>query len=1067
MDADELEIRLLGPFDVRQGGGPVGPAGSKRRGLLALLALRAGRVVPVSELIDGLWGDAAPASAANLVQTYVSAWRKALEADRPGRGGGSRIVTVGPGYRLYVMAGELDLERCGDLLARGRGAAAAGRNADAAGLLSGALELWRGPPLADLAREPFYPAAAERLSELYLQVVEAWATAALAAGNGDDVAAVLRQPRERAPFRERLCELLMWALFQEGRQADALAVYEDIRRVLADELGADPGPGLQDMHLRVLRQDAALRVTATVPTLHNLPLLHGLAPALTSFVGRAGEVDEVAGLLGEYRLVTVTGPGGVGKTRLAGEVARRAAGNFADGVWLVELAAVQEPALVPAAVAAALGVPQAPGMSVVDSLAEVLARQQLLLVLDNCEHVLGAVAELCGALLPAADDVRVLATSRELLGVAGEARFRVPPLGLPGPGEQAETGGSEAVALFTDRARRVDPQFVLSGESGPVVARLVARLDGMPLAIELAAARVEALGVTQLLDRLDDRFRLLVGGDRLAAARQRSLAATVDWSYQLLSEPERRVFRRLSAFPAPFTLDAAEAVAGADAAPVVLHLVDCSLLAPPRIGPDGRARYLMLETLREFGAQRLADAGEQPGAATALAQHAVQVAEEAAAGMQTSAGELAAARWLDAEDAAVHQALAWALEHDPAMALRLAMALAPWWRLRGRFAAGYALLRAAAEHAARDDEAWCAAQYWLGVLASYTDMAGALGHFTAVRDVEASRGPSPALADGLTGRSAALRNLDRIPEAAEDARRALALARGIGYLAGEAMALLDLAAAAYYAGDPDNALAWARQAQRIDPADIPGWVARRSRHFLAYALFEAGEAVAAQRSCADGLARARQTGALQDQAEFLHVAVYLDRQAGQIAQAAAHLREALELASRIGYRSRLIGCLDHCAHLCAATQRWADAVTLWAAYHAHLQDDRTLDVPLDALRRQEPTQKAAQALGPGRMRAAEERGAAMTLATAAEFAALLATAAGPRQPQPPHGLGQLSPRERELITLVAQGRTDAQVAGQLYMSVSTVRSHLDRIRDKTACRRRADLTRLALQVGLV
>jgi predicted ATPase/DNA-binding CsgD family transcriptional regulator len=794
--------------------------------------------------------------------------------------------------------------------------------------------------------------------------------------------------------------------------------------------------------------------------------LHGLAPALTSFVGRAGEVEEVAGLLDEYRLLTVTGPGGVGKTRLAGEVARRVAGRFADGVWLVELAAVSEPALVPAAVAVALGVLQAPGMSIVESLAGVLARRQLLLVLDNCEHVLGAAAELCGALLQAADDVRILATSREPVGIAGEARYRVPPLGLPGPGKQAETGGSEAVALFADRARRADPHFVLSGESGPVVARLVARLDGMPLAIELAAARVEALGVTQLLDRLDDRFRLLVGGDRLAAARQRSLAATVDWSYQLLSEPERRIFRRLAVFPAPFTLDAAEAVAGADAGPVVLYLVDCSLLAPPRIGPDGRARYLILETLREFGAQRLAEAGEQPGAAAALAGYALQVAEQAAAGMQTSPGELKAARWLDAEDAAAHQALAWALEHDRATALRLAIALAPWWHLRGRFAAGYALLRAAAEHAARDDEAWCATQYWLGVLASYTDMAGALGHFTAVRNVAASRGPSPVLADGLTGRSAALRNLDRIPEAAEDARRALALAREIGYLAGEAMALLDLAAAAYYAGDPDNALVWARQAQRIDPADIPGWVARRSSHFLAFALFEAGEAVAAQRSCADGLARARQAGALQDQAEFLHVAIYLDRQAGHMAEAAARLRDALELASRIGYRSRLIGCLDHCGHLCAVTQRWSEAVTLWAAYHARLQDERTVDVPLDALRRQEPMQKAAQALGPGRMRAAEERGAAMSLETAAAFA-VIQTEAGPPDLQALPRLPQLSARERELVTLVAQGRTDAQIADQLYISVSTVRSHLDRIRDKTACRRRADLTRLALQAGLI
>ena len=328
-----------------------------------------------------------------------------------------------------------------------------------------------------------------------------------------------------------------------------------------------------------------------------------------------------------------------------------------------------------------------------------LARRQLLLVLDNCEHVIAAVAELCGALLPAADDVRILATSREPVGVAGEARYRLPPLGLPGPGDQAEAGRVGGGGLFADRARQADPHFALSGEAGPLVARLVARLDGMPLAIELAAARVESLGLAQLLDRLDDRFALLVGGDRLAAARHRSLAATVEWSYQLLSEEEQRVFRRLSVFPAPFTLEAAEAVAGAAAGPAVLHLVDCSLLAPPRTGPDGRARYLMLETLRAYGPDRLAEAGEQPGAAAALARYALQVAEQAAAGLQTSAGELAAARWLDAEDATVHQALAWALEHDPATALRLAMALAPWWRLRGRMVAGYALLRAAAGHA--------------------------------------------------------------------------------------------------------------------------------------------------------------------------------------------------------------------------------------------------------------------------------------------------------------------------------------------------------------------------------
>ena len=259
--------------------------------------------------------------------------------------------------------------------------------------------------------------------------------------------------------------------------------------------------------------------------------------------------------------MTVTGPGGAGKTRLAGEVARQVTGRFADGVWLAELAPVRDPALVAAVVAAALGVREQPGLPAAEALARVLARRQLLLVLDNCEHVIGAAAELCAGLLPACDDVRVLATSREPLRVAGEAGYRLGPLALPGP-DDADAAGCEAVALFAERARQADAHFALAGETTAAAARLVRRLDGMPLAIELAAARVEALGVAELLDRIGDRFALLTGGNRLAADRHRSLAATVEWSYQLLAEDERRVFRAVSVFPAGFTLEGAEAVAG-------------------------------------------------------------------------------------------------------------------------------------------------------------------------------------------------------------------------------------------------------------------------------------------------------------------------------------------------------------------------------------------------------------------------------------------------------------------------------------------------------------------------
>jgi predicted ATPase/class 3 adenylate cyclase len=403
--------------------------------------------------------------------------------------------------------------------------------------------------------------------------------------------------------------------------------------------------------------------------------VHGIPAALTSFVGRDGPAAEVAGLLAECRLVTVTGPGGTGKTRLAAEVARRVAGRYADGAWLAELAAVQDPAQVPAAVAAALGVRDQPGVPAAEAVARVLARQQLLLVLDNCEHVIGAAAELCAQLLAACDDVRILATSREPLAVAGEARYRLAPLALSDPEDLAGAARTEAVGLFADRACSADARFALDEQTRPVVARLVARLDGMPLAIELAAARVEALGVAGLLDRIDDRFALLAGGDRTAPSRQRSLAATVEWSYQLLEEDERRVFRAVSVFPGPFTLEAAEAVAGAGAGPAVLRLVDCSLVSPPRTGPDGRPRYGMLETLRAYGAGLLAPAGEDAAAAAALAGYAVRVADEAAAGSQTSTGEVAAARQLDAEDATMRQVLAWAMDSDPVVAARLAEAL--------------------------------------------------------------------------------------------------------------------------------------------------------------------------------------------------------------------------------------------------------------------------------------------------------------------------------------------------------------------------------------------------------
>ena len=806
--------------------------------------------------------------------------------------------------------------------------------------------------------------------------------------------------------------------------------------------------------------------------------MHGFPAALTSFVGRAGVVDEVVGQLGQYRLVTVTGPGGVGKTRLVGEVARQAADRFADGVWLAELAAVRDPAQVAGVVAAALGIRELPSVAAADALARALAGRQLLLVLDNCEQVIGAAAELCGRLLLGADDVRVLATSREALQIAGESRYRLAPLTLPGPGDPASPSPaeSEAVALFADRARRADASFALDAQTLSVVAGLVARLDGMPLAIELAAARVEALGVTQLLDRIDDRFTLLAAGDRLAAARQQSLAATVEWSYRLLDEQEQRVFRAVSVFPGPFTLEGAEAVAGLGAGPTVLRLVDCSLLLPPRSGLDGRSRYVMLETLRAFGAGRLAETGEGDAVAAALAGYALRVAEEAMPELMAGIGEVAAARWLDAEDATMRQVLNWAMERDTAVerdaavAPRLATALAWWWQIRGRLTGYVPLLSAAVEHAAVGSDAWCSGHIWLGRAAlDSADPAEALRHFTSVRDAIGDRGPASLLSKCLSDRSAALLGMGRIAEAAGDARASLALSRDSDQPIAEALALAALSMVACVGGDRVGAVQLARQAEHVS-AGLHGPEARACDHTLTSVLIKADDVAAAQRMCTAGLTGAREAGDLWSLGNLLEKMVVLDLYTERYADAASHLREALQAALQAGVHRKVIEDLDCCGYLCARTERSAEAVTIWAAVVALGREGFSTPsdpkLPEGWFERQQPLREARKALGPAQTQAAEERGRAMSLATAVEYVLLL-TAAGPQPPLAAPGLEALSPRERELVTLVARGHTDAQIAVQLHISVRTVSSHLDRIRDKTGCRRRADLTRLALGAGLV
>jgi predicted ATPase/DNA-binding CsgD family transcriptional regulator len=800
--------------------------------------------------------------------------------------------------------------------------------------------------------------------------------------------------------------------------------------------------------------------------------LHGFAATLTSFVGRDRAVDDVAAQLAENRLVMVTGPGGAGKTRLAGEVARRVADRFADGVWLAELAAVRDPAQVAAVVGTALGLRDLPSVAPADALARALAQRHLLLVLDNCEHVIGAAAELCGRILLGADDVRVLATSREPLRIAGEVRYRLAPLTLPSPDDPAAAAQSEAVALFADRARRVDPGFALDEQTAATVARLVARLDGMPLAIELAAARVDALGVAQLLDRIEDRFGLLDEGDRLAEERQRSLAGAVRWSYQLLDDAERRVFRAVSVFAGPFTLEGAEAVAGPGASRAVPRLVDRSLLQPPRAGPDNRSRYLMLETLRAYGARRLAEAGEDDEAYAALGEYAATVAGQALVQVYSRTRELDGLRHLDAEDATIRRVLDWALEHDPGTAVRVGLNIAPWWGVRGRLSSQAPLLTRLAELADAGSVEWCAAHMFLAQVAGQSqDPAAALNHLTMARDAledpahaEEAGGPW-LLSLCLGGRSSALIPLGRVAEALEDSRRALDLARQTGIGGLEASALAALSLAVWYDDDRDGALRLAREALAISE-EFAGSLQRGLSQIVTGILTEAGDLAAAEQSCAAALASCREVGDLTNLCGVLWHQTILDLRTGRIEDAPAHLRELLQIITQTGLRPLLPASLDCCGHLCAATGRPAEALTVWAAMSA-LASPWSRHGGLNPDRREELRRQARKLTGPARAQAAEARGAAMSLATATEYALLMAAQPVPASGPDGAGLARLSPRERELVTLVAQGRTDAQIAAELYITVRTVSSHLDRIRDKTGCRRRAELTRMALSAGLV
>ncbi|MFI6904342.1 BTAD domain-containing putative transcriptional regulator [Nonomuraea sp. NPDC050394] len=684
-----MRFGILGPLTVwTSGGRPVSVPGLKVRGLLSDLLVHAGRPVPADRLVDDLWSDdELPGNPSAALSVKVSQLRRILEDAEPG---GRDLVANTPAG--YVLRGESDVASFESLLAE---AAAAEEPSARAKHLAEALALWRGPAFADFADHDFTRAAAARLHELRLTAREDQAEVRLALGEHAALAAELGDLLTEHPLRERLRAAHMRALYRSGRQSEALASYERHREVLAEELGLDPGPELAALQRAVLVQDPALAAPAASATAGPARPKGNVPAPLGVLIGREEAVAEILARAGEERLVTLTGPGGVGKTRLAVEVAGQM--SAPDGVWLVELAAVDRPgdADAVARLAEAIGdVLSLKGAGdPVERLAETLRSREAVLVLDNCEHVIDPIAELAGRLLSCAPGLRLLATSQEPLGLAGELVWSVPPLRVPGPGEAAQrVRQAAAVRLFVERAAAADRRFSLGDEDAAAVAVLCRRLDGIPLALELAATRVRALGVGGVVERLDDRFRLLATGHRGAPPRQQTLMAMIDWSWELLGEEERAVLRRLAVHADGCSMEAAEEVGGAgglDVLDLLARLIDRSLVSVHE------GRYRLLESVAAYCVGRLREAGEleelQAGHHRYYTGLAVRAEQYLRGGEQR--------RWLrrlDADAANLRAALGHAVRSGAADdALALTGALGWYWFLRGRLSEGVRSLTAA------------------------------------------------------------------------------------------------------------------------------------------------------------------------------------------------------------------------------------------------------------------------------------------------------------------------------------------------------------------------------------
>jgi predicted ATPase/DNA-binding SARP family transcriptional activator len=860
-----MQFRLLGPLQVHGDRGPVSLGQPKQRLLLASLLLRRGRFASRDELIEALWGEQPPESAVGSLHVYVHGLRRLLGAER--------IEGRGTAYRIRLEPGELDLERFEALVEQAR-QALDGQPERAATALKGALALWQGPALGDLPSERLMPERTH-LEELRVSALELLIEARLARGEHEQVIGPLAQAIAEHPYRERLREHQVLALYRSGRQKDALEAYRRAREMLVDELGIEPGPRLRALETAILRQEPELAAPAVASGARgDAPRGETSLPAPpTRLIGRERELGEIVALFREdgARLVTLTGPGGTGKTRLALASAEQLAPTLPDGARFIDLSTTPDPTLLLPTIVGQLDVPD--GAPPFDSLAEYLRGQSILLVLDKLERLVEAATALSD-LLRATPGLLILVTSRVRLNLRAEHEYPVPPLALPEAGARFDAiASSEAVQLLVERARAVNRTLALTESSAAAFARICRRLDGLPLALELAASRLRSLTPDALAAGLDRALDVLVEGPRDLPDRQRTLRAMLEWSHVQLGADEQRLFAQLGAFAGPFHADDVRAVCGPDSREPLASLVEANLVRRQ----DAEA-FTMFETIREYAVERL----EHDGAADLVrdrhSRHFLALAERAHQAILAAEESAAAFRSLERAHDNLREALTWTEQAGQVeLEVRLACALRQFWIVRGHLAEGRAFFE---------------------------------------RAVAATEDGDPRLrAQALMHGGPFLYRQGQLAQARAWWEEALALLTDQGDVAGASRCAGELGAVAFSEGDFDRAaLLFARAAEGFESlGDRMRLGIVRANQAEVAAL--QGELPQATAYADEAVAIARDLGDADSLALGLHTLARLVSRAGQTERARSLFAECLSQARELGYREVLANCVQAAAEL--------------------------------------------------------------------------------------------------------------------------------------------------------